>query len=474
MLKRFARAEVQVKEETLVQYYRLAHGKKKNNMSEEQRERLLFVLSEHDVEADTRRAVEAMAATRAAGRATPSTTAGVAPDLAKTKPREVINLSDGTDFISDYLSDSELNAFMDRLDKKTPSTKSGVLQQKKLDFSKSSLKPPNSTGMTRTTSLPSKSALSNKKTPAPAGISGTGLGGMAQLRAEYMTDRQNFLMAAKKHRAPVEAPKTNAFGKPLDETGKVIEPPRPPPKKVEESSSSESESDDEVGGLFSIAKENKSPPKIRKTEQRKVQLLNEPIRSRISMQARDREQGRVPSERNIRARLQPDTKPLITRVLGWMPEHTGQFPPGMTQGDFKKVATVFPSSNKYEETYEPLLMLECWQHILQAKMESLAESFDFTIENRQRTDEYVDLFVTMKPMTYANINLMEPDLVIISNGRGRGGKECFALVKGHKKKWDSVELSLRCIPSRDLAALLVPKAAMFGTKLFRFAGEKFL
>jgi senataxin len=289
-----------------------------------------------------------------------------------------------------------------------------------------------------------------------------------------MTDRQKLLIPAKKHRAPVEAPKTNAFGKPLDETGKVIEPPRPPPKKVEESSSSESESDDEVGGLFSIAKENKSPPKIRKTEQRKVQLLNEPMRSRISMQARDREQGRVPSERNIRARLQPDTKPLITRVLGWMPEHTGQFPPGMTQGDFKKVATIFPSPNKYEETYEPLLMLECWQHILQAKMESLAESFDFTIENRQRTDEYVDLFVTMKPMTYAKINLMEPDLVIISNNRGRGGKECFALVKGHKKKWDSVELSLRCIPPRDLAALLVPKTAMFGTKLFRFAVEELL
>jgi senataxin len=276
------------------------------------------------------------------------------------------------------------------------------------------------------------------------------------------------LVPTKTHRAPVAAPKTDAFGRPLDAAGKVIEPPRPPPKRVEESSSSESESDDEAGGLFSIAKENKSPPKIRKAETRKVQLLGEPVRSRIAMQARDRNQQRVPSERNIRARLQPDTKPLLKRVLAWTPGHSGTFPPGTTQDDYKKVATTFASPNKYEETYEPLLMLECWQHILQAKSETLEVSFDFTIENRQRTDEYVDLFVTMKPMTYANVNLMDPDLVILSNNKGRGGKECFAQVKGHKKKWDTVELSLRCIPSPDIAALLVPKATMFGTKLFRF------
>jgi senataxin len=466
ILKRFARAEVRVREETLVQYYRLAHGKKKNNMSEDQRERLLFVLSEHDVEPDTRKSVEAMAATRLAGSMAP-----VAPSISSLtsgKPpptREVINLDDDdTQYLGNYLSDSELNNFMDRLERKPPASheKSAQLKQTKLDFSKGVLKPSTSSSMVRTASAPIKQTVAPSKPHLYQGPSE-----LAQLRAGFRTERQKIQAQVKNRRAPVAAPKTDAFGRPLDDAGKVIEPPRPPPKRVEESSSSESDSDSDAGGLFSIAKENKSPPKLRKVETRKVQLLGEPVRSRIALQARDRERRGGAPERNSRARLEPDLDFLFKTVLAWTPSHKGTFPPGTKQEDFKRVAATFTSSVKYEETFEPLLMLECWQHILQARMESLGESFDFVIENRQKVDEYVELFVTMKPTTYANVGLLDPDLVILSNRQGSDGKECFAKVQGMKKKKDSVELSLRCIPQGDMASLLVPKAHMFGVKLFR-------
>ena len=465
MLKRFARAEVQVHEDTVVQYYRLAHGKKKNNMSEEQRERLLFVLSEHDVEPQTRRAVEAMAATRAANVIHSSSGSGhETPKLAKVKNRESIDLTKD-EYLTDYLSDSELNEFIDHLDKKSQIQKPTAIKQTKLDFSKGTLKPPSSTRMTRA-SFPSKSSFLNQKAPPPSGHSG-----LSQLKADFRTERQKAPVTGLKshHRAPVAAPATDAFGRPLDVAGRVVEPPRPPPKKVEESSTSESDSDDDdAGGLFSIAKENKSPPKIRKVEKRKIQLLGEPVPSRIALQAREREFRRVPSERNIRARLEPDLTSLLKRVLTWTPGHTGPFPPGTKQADFKRVEAMFTSPYKYEETYEPLLMLECWQHIQQARSESLEETFDFMIENRQKIDEYVELFITMKPTVYANVGLLDPDLVIVSNRQGDGGKECFAKVQGMKKKKDSVELALRCLPSTEMAAALVPKATMFGVKLFRF------
>ena len=181
-----------------------------------------------------------------------------------------------------------------------------------------------------------------------------------------------------------------------------------------------------------------------------------------------REFRRAHSERNIRARLEPDLTSLLRQVLAWTPSHTGVFPPGTTQADFKRVEATFKSPHKYEETFEPLLMLECWQHIQQAKSESLDETFDFMIENRQKIDEYVELFVTMKPTVYAKIGLLDPDLVIISTKSGSGGKECFAKVQGMKKKKDSVELVLRCLPSTEIFMALVPKATMFGVKLFRF------
>ena len=466
MLKRFARAEVQVREDTIVQYYRLAHGKKKNNMSEEQRERLLFVLSEHDVEPETRKAVAAMAATRATKAIhSGSVSSHLLPEAAKDKSREPIDLTKD-EYSTDYLSDSELSEFMDQLDKKSQVQKPAAMKQTKLDFSKSTLKPPTSTTMTRTTSLPSKSSFTTQKAPLPIGHSG-----LAQLKADFRTERKTASVTGLKshHRAPVAAPATDAFGRPLDAAARVVEPPRPPPKKVEESSTSESDSDDDDdGGLFSIAKENKSPPKLRKVEKRKIQLLGEPVRSRIALQAREQEFRRVPSERNIRARLEPDLTSLLKLVLAWTPGHTGPFPPGTKQADFKRVDAMFTSPYKYEETYEPLLMLECWQHIQHAKSESLGETFDFMIENRQKIDEYVELFVTMKPTVYANVGLLDPDLVIISNRQGSGGKECFAKVQGMKKKKDSVELVLRCLPSTEMAAALVPKVTMFGVKLFRF------
>ena len=466
ILKRFARAEVQVREDTLVQYYRLAHGKKKNNMSEEQRERLLFVLSEHDVEPETRKAVEAMTATRAANAISSTSVSGhTTPELAKHKIRDPIDLTKD-EYFADHLSDSELKELIDQLDKESQVHKRSALKQKKLDFGKGNLKPLSSATMTRTTSLPSKSIFPNQKAPPPIGHSG-----LAQLKADFRTERQKApLIGLKSHRrAPVAAPATDAFGRPLDAAGRLVEPSRLPPKKVEESSTSESDSDEDgAGGLFSIAKENKSPPKIRKVEKRKIQLLGEPIRSRIALQAQEREFRRVPSERNIRARLEPDLTSLLKRVLAWTPGHAGPFPPGSKQADFKRVESIFTSPYKYEETYEPLLILECWQHIQHAKSESLEETFDFVIDNRQKIDEYVELFVTMKSTVYANIGLLDPDLVIISNRQGGGGKECFAKVQGMKKKKDSVELALRCLPSSDMASVLVPKATMFGVKLFRF------
>ena len=468
ILKRFARAELQVREDTLVQYYRLAHGKKKNNMSEEQRERLLVALSEHDVEPATRIAVEAMAESKAASRRPPT------PELAKDRNREVIDIT-GDEYMKNYISDSDLNDFMDQLEQKqTPKAKPSVLKQTKLDFSKATMRPPSSVTMSRTGSAPGKTLFTSKnQVPSSHALS--------QLKADFRSERihQTKPLGTKIHRAPVAAPATDAFGRPLDAAGRLLDqgtsPRLPPPKKVEESSSesssSEDSDDDNTGGLFSIAKENKSPPKIRKIEKRKVQLLGEPVKSRLALQARDqREFRRVPSERNLRARLEPDTTTLLKRVLAWTPTHSGSFPPGTKKEDFQRVTVTFSSAAKYEEIFEPLLMLECWQHILASKTESLGETFDFVIENRQKIDEFVELFVTMKHPVYANVGLLEPDLVIISNrqGSGGGGKECFAKVQGIKKKKDSVELSLRCLPTGEMAGLLVPKATMYGVKLFRF------
>jgi senataxin len=208
---------------------------------------------------------------------------------------------------------------------------------------------------------------------------------------------------------------------------------------------------------------------MRPIAKRQVQLLGDLVPSRMVLQARDRQFGRVPSERHLRARLEPDLTDLLKRVLSWTPSHDGPFPPGKSAQDFRRVEQSFGSPQKYQEVFEPLLMLECWQHIQQAKMEATEESFEFVVDNRQKIDEYVELFVSMELLEYNRVALQDPDLVIISGARGKGGKECFAKVQGMKRKKDSVELVLRCIPASEPASILVPKATLHGVKLFKYS-----
>ena len=464
ILNRFARAEVEVHKDTIVQYYRLAYGKKKNKMSMEQRERLLFALSEHDVEPETRKVVDAMGSAPPSGYATPTTSEDIriTPELAKVRTREFIDIT-SDEYLHGDLADSDINSIMDQFEKK--SQKSWPLRQTKLNFGKARLKIPTSSGSTSTTSTHSKPHLVNQKASSVLGQAS-----MAQLKADFRTERQRVLLSTKLHREPVTPPATDGFGRPLNAAAGVTEASHLHQRKIDESSTSESESDDdgdsEDDGLFAIRKDNKSPPKLRKVEKRQVQLLGSPVRSRIGLQARERR--RVSTERSVRARLEPDLTPLLRRVLGWAPGHTGTLPPGVKQTDLKQVEPKYSSPNKYGDTFERLLMLECWQRIQQAKSESLEDTFDFVIDNRQTVDEYIELFVSMKTTVYANVGLLDPDLVIVSNRQGKGGKECFAKVQGVKKKKDTVELTFRCLPASDAAAILVPKAIIFGVKLFRF------
>ena len=469
ILSRFARSEIVVREDTLVQYYRLAHGKKKNNMTEEQRERLLVSLSEHDVDPHTRKTVEAMAATRIAASIPQART----PELAKVGAREIIDMTGDDEYEMGYISEREMNEIMAQFEKvqqqQQQKTPSATLKQTKMDFSKGTFRPPvTSREMMRTSSLPSKSSFPQSKA-IPASTASSGL---AQLRADFNRTKTQPVVK-KAYRAPVAAPRTDGFGRPLAPIAplQIPEATRPAPKKIEESSSSESDSDDadeDGGGLFSIAKENKSPPKLRQIQKRQVRLLGEPVHSRLALQAKEREFGRVSSERNLRARLEPDLTVLMKRVLSWPPAHPGPFPPYQAATDFKRVEPSFSSPAKYEQVFEPLLILECWQHIQQAKTEIMEEAFEFLIDNRGKIDDYVELFVTMKPLVYNRVGLLDPDLVIISNVKGTGGKECFAKVQGMKRKKDSVELVLRCLPSFETAAMLVPKATLYGVKLFRY------
>jgi hypothetical protein len=427
-------------------------------------------LSEHDVEPATRKAVEAMAARRIARSGT--------PELAKA-PREVIDITkdeyareviDMTkdEYGMDALSESEMNEIMAQFEQAQQQKSTPALKQTKLDFSRGTIKPAgSSTSMQRTSSLPSKTAFPPVK-PAQT----TWSSGFGQPRTDFRVKDFRMRPAAlptvkKSHRAPVAPPPTDAFGRPLAPTTSP-ELPRPPPKNVYESSSSESSSDEEGGGLFSIARENKSPPKVRQVAKRQVQLLGDPVPSRMALQAKDRQFGRIQSDRNLRARLVPDLTDLLKRVLSWTPSHDGPFPPGKSAQDFKRVEPTFASPQKYQDVFEPLLILECWQHIQQAKMEGTEESFEFVIDNRRKIDEYVELFVSMKPLEYNRVELRDPDLVIISSMRGNGGKECFAKVQGMKRKKESVELVLRCVPASEPASILVPKATLHGVKLLKY------
>jgi senataxin len=210
---------------------------------------------------------------------------------------------------------------------------------------------------------------------------------------------------------------------------------------LDSSSGSSEEEEEGPRGLALLAKNQKSP-KIKKVEQRRVKLLesvNAPeLRKKLPLRPV------APQAKAVSARLRSvtDYSELHRKILQWDYNHAGDTPPNSTAPP-RSIAASFNSFDEHFAAFEPLLLLECWAQIQQARQEATVASrpADCIIAGRQSVDDFTDIFITiMNAAMPERTHFGESDLVLLR----QGPRVALAKVQSSGRKKDFWELTLRC------------------------------
>ncbi|KAG0038349.1 DEAD-box type RNA helicase [Podila clonocystis] len=248
---------------------------------------------------------------------------------------------------------------------------------------------------------------SKKSTPKPAS-SKKGTSKLGMMREDHRRERGNLVAATRQARA--ESKYKKAVSKLPD---KIVTSVRS--GSVSESES-EAESDDDDNGFGSLVESDLSmnSKKEIKTEPRKTKLLEltEVMGPKLVDSVALKRQIKMDEARRMH-RLMPNLAGLHAQILQWEVSATGDRPPNGKQ--YAPIPSTFDSVESYVRTFEPLLVLECWEGFLSSKEEANQSSDTVTamVLNRVSIDNFQDIHMMMSKENAGSLNV--EDIVVVSD-----------------------------------------------------------
>ncbi|KAG4305321.1 hypothetical protein PORY_001491 [Pneumocystis oryctolagi] len=294
--------------------------------------------------------------------------------------------------------------------------------------------------------------------------SGSKSSSIKQFRLELLRDKKKIDKIVRKPvKAGVDSMDSKLFGPEIHESDDSVKN-----KNLEQSVSSDSDSENNNIHSTFLLKDDKIYPKIRQVERKSVQKLDcvDVIdKGLFSKQKLQKQKADV-----LKMKLFPVLSPLHKQILQWDINYNGEIPPGSNEQMYLEVEYTFQTSQAYVNTFEPLLLLECWQQIIKAKEENVDQSFKIKIINRTSVDEFIDLYVFVSYEIFYSVVISDSDILVISNSLkplvDTNVISCLAKVQMVSKKKDSIEITLRTYPSNKMNTLLRPNNELYGLKLF--------
>ena len=229
----------------------------------------------------------------------------------------------------------------------------------------------------------------------------------------------------------------------------------------EESDDSDVEDMDKLlfGGSDKSASNSKAVPKIGKEDGKggRKRPHHGPVKK----------QRLVRSAKDMRARLAPDLAPLHKQILSWDPNHDAPFPPKASAKDYAAVLSTFHDPFDYQNTFQPLLLLEAWNGFLKAKDENTASSIEMKINSRSSVDAFSEVSASIEQRDAKEV--MEGDIVMISKSRmsisDDHGPKCLSRVAKIIRKKTHIEIVCRVMPDSSVTRILNPNGTAYFTKI---------
>lgn len=230
------------------------------------------------------------------------------------------------------------------------------------------------------------------------------------------------------------------------------------------SSGSETESGDELDeDLFGS---NAKPTNAKVSDAVREYQANKSIQAKKGPVKKTRQ---IRSAKDMRARLAPDLTTLHKTLLSWDFFHTGDFPPSSEKHDYSLVTNTFRTPNDYQNTFEPLLILEAWQGFLKSKEEGNFKTFEIKVANRMTVDAFLEVSSTMSMAEGKDLGVGEADIVLISRGQSPTNDSqvphCLARIHKISRKKGTMEVSFRVNVGNSLGPFMVPNAVLYCVKI---------
>ncbi|KAG0345156.1 DEAD-box type RNA helicase [Podila humilis] len=234
---------------------------------------------------------------------------------------------------------------------------------------------------------------------------------LGQMRADHRKERGNIVEATKQARAASRY--KQAVGKLPDRIVTSIKS-----GATSESESDEGSDDDGDNGFGSLveseAKFLSMNNKETKTEPRKTKLLEvgSLVRTNVFDSMAIKRQAKLDEARRIQ-RLMPNLSGLHAQILQWEVSATGDRPPNGKE--YAPIPSTFDSVESYVRTFEPLLVLECWEGFLSSKEEAnqMSDSVTAMVQSRVSIDHFQDIHMNMSKESAGSLAI--EDIVVVSD-----------------------------------------------------------
>lgn len=227
------------------------------------------------------------------------------------------------------------------------------------------------------------------------------------------------------------------------------------------SSGSESDSDNDLDQELFGSKATKLPDAVR--EYKAASTIQARYKGPI------KKTRQVRSAKDMRARLAPDLTALHKTILSWDFFHTGDFPPGSEKQDYSLVTNSFRTPVDYQNTFEPLLVLEAWQGFLKSKEEGNFKTFEIKVANRMTVDAFLEVSTTISMAEGKELGISEADVVLMTRDPSPSAEakqpHCLARVFKISRKKSTMEITYRANVGNDLVASMVPNSTLYGVKV---------
>ena len=175
------------------------------------------------------------------------------------------------------------------------------------------------------------------------------------------------------------------------------------------------------------------------------------------------------TEKDIRARIDPNMGPLHHAILRWDIFHQGVDPPDGLP--VSQVSNTYKDEVAYKNTFSPLLLHEAWRSFVTAMAESTAKPFGMKIASRMNFDGFIQVTSSMPLSEKTRERVVgEGDLVVISKSENplqdREAPHCLSRVHKIQYKQGSLEIEYRVSPnSRAILPELMPNKVLYVAKI---------